>query len=443
MILIKNVSALVRDADRVDRHVDLLIDGARIVGIGSFENHELPPGLTVLDGRGRAAIPGFVNGHTHLYQSLLKGRRDDLPLVAWCEQVTFPLVREILRRAWTQGETAIGALWSQLGALEMLRSGITTFVDMDMNIGDVIPAWARVGIRGIAAMTMVDQWVPNEMMVPVEQTKEETLALIDRWHRPQDEDALIRVLLGPSAPFTCSERLLEWIAKQSEHYDLGVETHVSETAWEVEQSRRVTGDTPLAYLERFGLLDRPLAAVHCVHLTDREIALAADRGVHVVYNPKSNMKLGSGIAPIISLHRAGAPIALGTDGAASNDLLDPFEEMRCGLLLQKAAHEDPTVLGARDAFRFATESGARAFRIDAGTLDKGRLADIVLVDLSSPHLFSLDEDIVSRLVYCARSSDVETVIVNGQIVLHNRTILTIDEAAVLKEAKRVGEQYGT
>ena len=443
MILIKNIEALVRDADRVEHDVDLLIDGHRIRGIGSIDAAGLSVEPTILDARGRAVIPGFVNAHTHLYQSLLKGYRDDLPLVDWCDQVTFPLVREILRRAWDGGETSIGALWSQLGALEMLHAGVTTFVDMDMNIGDVVPAWSHIGIRGIAAMTMVDQWVPEELMVPLEQTQDETVALIDAWHRPADAEALVRVALGPSAPFTCSERLLEWIAEQSERHDLVVETHISETAWEVEQSIQITGTTPLAYLERFGLLERPLAAVHCVHLTEVEIALAAARGVHVIYNAKSNMKLGSGIAPIVPLHRAGAPIALGTDGAASNDLLDPFEEMRCGLLLQKAAAGDPTVLGARDAFRFATENGARAFRIDAGTLDEGRLADLAIVDLSAPHAFALNDDVVSRLVYCSKGSDVETVIVNGRIVLHDRTILTVDEAAVLEEVQRVGEQYGT
>ena len=443
MILIRDAEVLVRDADRIERRVDLLIDGHRIGRIGRIETDDLPGDVTVLDGRGRAVIPGFVNAHTHLYQSMLKGRRDDLPLVEWCEQVTFPLVRQVLHRAWSRNETRIGALWSMLGAVEMLRSGITAFIDMDMNIGEVIRSWSDVGIRGVAAMTMVDQWVPRELMVSPEQTREETLALIDTWHRPDDAAALVRVFLGPSAPFTCSEELLRWIGEQSEIHDLPIETHISETAWEVEQSTKLCGTTPLAYLERCGLLHRPIAAVHCVHLTEEEIELAAERDVTVVYNAKSNMKLGSGIAPIVALRRAGVPVALGTDGAASNDLLDPFEEMRCGLLLQKVAHQDPTVLGARDAFRFATETGARACRIDAGTLDEGKLADIVLVDLSAPHIFRLTDDIVPSLVYCAKGTDVETVLVNGRIVMRDRVIETVDERAVLEEAKRVGEQYGT
>jgi 5-methylthioadenosine/S-adenosylhomocysteine deaminase len=442
MILVKNIAALVRDADRVERDVDLLIDGHRIARIGRIDERELPTEATVLNGRHRAVVPGFVNAHTHLYQSLLKGRRDDLPLVEWCEQVTFPLVRSVLHRAWNEGQTRIGAVWSLLGAVEMLRAGITTFIDMDMNIGNVIRSWVDIGIRGVAAMTLVDQWVPNELMIPPEQTREEALALIETWHRPHDDDALVSVFLGPSAPFTCSEGLLDWIGRQSEFYDLGIETHVSETAWEVEQSVKSTGLTPLAVLDRFGLLCRPLAAVHCVHLTREDIDLATRGNVTVIYNAKSNMKLGSGIAPIVSLHRAGVPVALGTDGAASNDLLDPFEEMRCGLLLQKAAHQDPTVLGARDAFRFATENGARACRIDAGTIDEGRLADVVLIDLSAPHIFRMTDEVIPALVYCAKGSDVETVIVNGRIVMRDRRIVTVDESAVLEEAKGLGECYG-
>jgi len=322
----------------------------------------------------------------------------------------------------------------------MIRNGITSFIDMDMYIDGVIRAWVDVGIRGVAALTMVDQWVPDDLMLPPQQAREEALARIAEWHQTHP---LVSVFLGPSAPFTCSDSLLTWIYEQSEAFDLGIQTHISETAWEVEQSLKQTELTPLAHLERFGLLTRPLTAVHCVHLTDEEIALAAKHEVVVIYNAKSNMKLGSGIAPIVDLHRAGVPIAIGTDGAASNDLLDLFEEMRCGLLLQKAAHADPTVLGARDAFRSATKIGARACRIDAGVLDEGKLADIALIDLAAPHSFRLTDEIVPALAYCSKGSDVETVIINGRIVMQNRVIQTIDEPSILKEIKKVGARYGT
>jgi 5-methylthioadenosine/S-adenosylhomocysteine deaminase len=440
VILIKDAAYLVRDADRIERHVDLLVEGDQISQIGHIQAEDCPEGTTILAGGNHAVIPGLVNAHTHLYQSMLKGYRDDLSLVDWCDQVTFPLVRQVLHHAWREGNTELGPLWSSLGAIEMIRSGITSFIDMDMYIDGVIDAWVDVGIRGVAALTMVDQWVPDDLMLPPEQAREEALAMIEKWHQTHP---LVSVFLGPSAPFTCSDSLLTWIHEQSEAYDLGIQTHISETAWEVEQSMKLTGVTPLAYLERFGLLARPITAVHCVHLTDEEIDLAAKNDVIVAYNAKSNMKLGSGIAPIVALHRAGVPIAIGTDGAASNDLLDLFEEMRCGLLLQKAAQADPTVLGAHDAFRFSTEIGARACRIDAGVLDEGKLADIVLIDLTAPHNFRLTDEIIPALAYCAKGSDVETVIINGRIVMQNRVIQSIDELAILKEIKRVGERYGT
>jgi len=440
VILIKNAAYLVRDADRIERDVDLLVEGDRIAKIGQINGEDCPKGITILDGRNRAVIPGLVNAHTHLYQSMLKGRRDDLSLVDWCDQVTFPFIRRVLHRAWSEGITELGPLWSTLGAIEMIRNGITSFIDMDLYIDGVIHAWGDVGIRGVAAMTMVDQWVPDDLMRSPEKAREDALEVIEKWHQTHP---LVSVFLAPSAPFTCSEGLLQWIFEQSEAFDLGIQTHISETTWEVEQSVKLTGVTPLAYLERFGLLTRPITAVHCVHLTGEEIDLAAEHEVVVAYNAKSNMKLGSGIAPIVALHRAGAPIALGTDGAASNDLLDVFEEMRCGLLLQKAAHADPTVLGARDAFRSATEIGARACRIDAGALDEGKLADIVLMDLSAPHIFRLTDEIIPALTYCAKGSDVETVIINGRVVMQDRVIQSIDEPAILEEIRRVGGFYGT
>jgi 5-methylthioadenosine/S-adenosylhomocysteine deaminase len=441
LILVRGVSYLVRDADRIERDVDVLIEGTRIARIGQVDPLELGAGATVLEGRGRALVPGFVNAHTHLYQSMLKGRRDDLPLVEWCDTVTFPFVRRVLDDAWHRGRTEVGRLWSALGAIEMIRSGITSFVDMDMDLDGVISTWVEIGIRGVAAMELVDRWVPQDLMLSLEETKDDALRLIETWHGVPKESPLVTVFLAPSAPFTSSEELLRFIREQADAHDLGIQTHVSETAWEVEESLRLTGRTPLAYLESVGFLTRPITAAHCVHLTKEEVDLAARRDVAVIYNPKSNMKLGSGVAPVVALRRAGVRIGLGTDGAASNDLLDPFEEMRAAALLQKVAAQDPTVLGARDVFRFATEGGALACRLDAGTIDEGRLADVALIGLGGAHLFRLTDEIVPALVYCARADDVESVVINGRVVMRDREILTLDESAVLEEAKRVGERY--
>jgi len=441
-VLIKDISYLVRDAYRVEHDVDVLIEGNRIMRIGRVTSQEIETEATVLNGQGRIVTPGFVNAHTHLYQSMLKGRRDDVPLVSWCEEVTFPFVRNVLRCTREGSSDEIGYLWSMLGTIEMIKSGITAFVDMDMNLPGVPRAWVEAGIRGTAAMSMVDQWVPDDFITTPEQLREETLKLIEDWHQIPSEDPLVQVFLGPSAPFTCSEGLLAWIMDIAEKHDLGIQTHVSETEWEVKHSLETVGKTPLAYLDSIGFLSRPILAVHGVHLTDEEIELANDRSVTVVYNPKSNMKLGSGIAPIAKMRQNGVNIAIGTDGAASNDLLDPFEEMRTGVLLQKVAAMDPTALDARDIFASATAVGAASCRLDAGTIDEGRLADLVIIDPSAPHMFNLGDDIVPSLVYCAKGSDVATVIINGRVVMRDRSIITVDEKALLKEAKRIGESYG-
>jgi len=440
-IVIQGISTLVRDETRVEHDVDSLIVGKRIERIGHISSQEIDPRATVLNGRGRIVIPGLINAHTHLYQSMLKGRRDDLSLVSWCEDVTFPFVRKVLDRLKRDTSDDIGYLWSILGTTEMIRNGITSFIDMDMNLRGITQAWCDIGIRGIAAMSMVDQWVPEDFVAEPERLREDQIKLIEDWQRTPREDPLVQVFLGPSAPFTCSEKLLRWIMETAEKYDLGIQTHVSETAWEVEQSLKTTGKRPLEYLESIGFLSRPILAVHGVYLNDEEIELAKERSVTVVYNPKSNMKLGSGVAPIVQMRKIGVEVAVGTDGAASNDLLDLFEEMRAGVLLQKVAAEDPRALDAREIFRSATAVGAAACRVDAGTLDEGRLADLVLIDPSSPHLFNLGDAIVPSLVYCAKGSDVETVIINGRVVMRDRIIVTIDEKALLKEAKKVGERY--
>ena len=440
-LLVKGANYLVRAADRVERDCDLLIDGNRIAGIGHYEPE---PGWTVLDATGCAVIPGLVNAHTHLYQNFLKGLNDGLTLVDWCDDVLFPAADVIHTDHRQANDQRLGYAWSLAAALEMIRSGTTCCINMDMTMDAVFQAWLDIGFRGVGAVTLVDRWIPPEILLSTEALQQQALGYVERWHQappgssPTSPAGRIQVVLAPSTPFAASPEMLHWVREQRDRLDLAVQIHVAETRYEIQEIARQAGTTPLHYLDRFGLVDDRLTAVHCVHMADQDLDLLQERGVIPIYNPKSNMKLGSGIAPVAEMLRRGIPVALATDGSASNDLLDMFEEMRVGALLQKVAGEDPSVISAADVFRMATENGARACRIDAGTLDPGRLADLVLVDLGGVHLAPI-HDIINSLVYCAKSSDVDTVIIDGRVVMQGRVLVTMDEQAILDRAQEWGQ----
>jgi 5-methylthioadenosine/S-adenosylhomocysteine deaminase len=434
-LLLKGATYLVRAADRIERDCDLLIEGNRIAGIGHYEPK---PGWHVLDAAGRAVIPGLVNAHTHLYQNFLKGLNDGLTLVDWCDDVLFPAADVIHADDRQAGDQSLGYAWSLAAALEMIQSGTTCCINMDMTMDAVFQAWLDIGFRGVGAVTLADRWIPPEIRLSAAALQQQAFGFVERWHQVPPGSPRIQVVLAPSAPFVTSPGMLHWTREQRDRLGLAVQIHVAETRYEVEEIAQRAGTTPLQYLDRFGLVDHSLTAVHCVHMTDQDLDLLHARGVIPVYNPKSNMKLGSGISPVVEMLRRGIPVALGTDGSASNDLLDMFEEMRVGALLQKVAAEAASVISAADLFRMATENGARACRIDAGTLDPGRLADLVLVDLGGAHLLPV-HDIVNSLVYCAKGSDVDTVIIDGQVVLQGRKLVTMDQQVILDMAQEWGQ----
>jgi len=319
--------------------------------------------------------------------------------------------------------------------MEMLHGGITSFVDMDLVYDPLFEAWRDAGIRGTAAIQAVNKWVPKELMISDEQRKKDIVATIDRWH---GKDGLM-VAVAPSTPFNCTPDFIRFLQDLCLQRGLGYYCHVSENKWEIEQSVKNTGMTPLMYMDSIGALSCPLCAVHGVLFTEEEKALAKEKKVTVCYNPKSNMKLGSGIAPVAEYLRMGIPVVLGTDGAASNDLLDIFEDMRTGLLMQHLRYNDPSCMSARDAFRMATQSGAEYLGINAGVLKEGKDADIVLMDTDKAH-FAPVHDIVRQIVYCGKENDVETVLINGRIVMENGTILTVDEKKATEKAVSLAEE---
>jgi 5-methylthioadenosine/S-adenosylhomocysteine deaminase len=433
-ILIQDAAYVVRSAERIERDSDVLIEGTRIAGIGHY-----PPQASwdIIDAADCAVIPGLINAHTHLYQNFLKGLNDGVPLVEWCDQVLFPAADVIHTDHWHAHDERLGYAWSLVSALEMIKAGTTCCIDMDMTMNAVFQAWLDIGLRGVGAVTLSDQWTPDKLRPSPEISRRKALGYVRQWHNVPVENPRIQVFLAPSTPFLASADLLQWTRQQRDRLDLGVQIHVAETRYEIEYIAEKTGTTPLRYLDRLGLVDSRLTAVHCVHMDERDLDLLQERDVIPIHNPKSNMKLGSGIAPVAEMLRRDIPVALGNDGSASNDLLDMFEEMRCAALLQKVAAQDPSAISAADVFRMATENGARACRIDAGLVDPGRLADLAIVNLRKPHLVPV-HDIVNCLVYCARAQDVETTIINGQIVMRNRDLVSMDENEILNLAQEWG-----
>ncbi len=427
-IIIRDISYLVRRAGQVETDCDLLLDGNRIVEIG--KNLPAPVGASELQGRGCVVMPGWVNAHTHLYQNFLKGVSAGIPLVPWCNEVLFPTVGA-LREAFTAGNRQPAYLWSIAAAIEMIKSGTTCCLDMDVTMAETVKAWQDIGLRGVAAYTLTNKWVPEELRSQEEEMRRSTLRFVETWHHPQ---GLTQVSLAPSTLFLCDESLLAWVRAQAEQLDLGIQIHISEIASEVEDSLHEYGLRPVERLEQLGLITPRLSAVHCVHVNQKEIDHLAAGGAYGVHCPKSNMKLADGIAPVAVLRKAGVPISIATDGCGSNDLLDMWEETRAALLLARVANDDAAVLSAEEVFQMSTEVGAEICHIDAGRLDPGRLADLIIVELKGAHLRPFHADrLFDMLVFCGRAQDVRDVIINGEIVLQNRTIVKIDEDALMQE----------
>lgn len=366
--------------------------------------------------------------HTHMYQNMLKGMRDDLRLVDWCNEVTFPLVNTVMN-SQPEKELSLHYHYGMLGAIEQLRCGVTAFVDMDMIYDPLMQAWQQLGVRGVGAVQCANRWIPRHLVVSDKMQAQTIGMLIDKWHH----NGTIQTAIAPSTAFCCTPDYLSVLNEIARDRDQKIYIHVSETDWEVQDSLKHYGMTPLQYLDSLGFLSESICAVHCVHLTDSEKQTALERGVKICYNPKSNLKLGSGIAPVAEYVRMGIKVVLATDGAASNDLLDMFEEMRTGVLLQKVKYMDPGILCAQDIFRIATQNGANALGLDAGVLKPGKLADIICIDTCGAH-FAPVNDPIRQVVYCAKDKDVKDVFINGKVVMQEGWIQTVDERTVTKKA---------
>ncbi|MFH1635227.1 MAG: amidohydrolase [Chloroflexota bacterium] len=429
-LIIRNISHLISNVDHIQHDCDVLTEKGRIVSIG--HKLEAPAGAEIIDASGCAVIPGLINPHTHLYQNFLKGVSPGLHLIPWCTQVLFPTVGALTEQ-FQQGNNRGAYLWSACAAIEMIKGGITCCLDMDHINEESFYAWQDIGLRGVVGYTLANQWIPEELIGDQEKSRAKAVSFIKKWHQP---DGLVQVCLSPSTVFLCDDGLLLWAAEQAEKYDLGIQIHVAETSNEVQDSLDEYGMTPVARLDDLGLLTPRLSAVHCVHVNASDIERLANSGAGVVHCPKSNMKLADGIAPIFEMKEAGIHLSMGTDGCASNDLLDMWEEMRAAVLLARVAANNADALSARDAFRMATIEAASVCRIEAGEILTGRLADLAIIELKGSHLRPFHADrLLEMLVFCVRAGDVRDTIINGEIVMRDRHIQTVDEAEIMQEAE--------
>ena len=437
-LLIRNATILTMDDSFTVLDGSVSVRDGRIAAVGHFEE---TPHDTVIDAHDGYLLPGFVQTHVHLCQTLFRGYADDMPLLAWLKTRVWPM------EAAHSPATLRASV--RLAAAELLRTGTTSVLTMEtVHDTDVVfEALADIGLRATVGKCMMDSdnEVPRRLQEQTQASIDESLALKRRWHG--HANGRLRAAFAPRFAVSCSRELLEAVAVLAASEQALVHTHASENRDEVEFVRQMSGGfSNLEYLADTGLATPHLCAAHCVWVTEDEQALLAERDVKVMHCPGSNLKLGSGIAPVVEMRRRGISVSLGTDGAACNNRLDMFDEMRLAATLQ-AMRLGPGALPARDVVWMATREGARALGLDAeiGSIEAGKRADMILVDTRHPHL-APSPDPWSTLVYTARGTDVRAVLVDGELLVDDfglthmdgREVAESGRAAAAELAARVG-----
>lgn len=419
-VLFRGIRALLPDMSI--RETDVYVQGDRIAALG-----EAPAGFTadtVVEGKDRLLLPGLVNAHTHTYMTMFRGCADDLPFADWLNGHIDPLEAQM---------TAEDCYWSTLlGNMEMILNGTTASIDMFIYTETASRAAEESGFRTVLTRGLTG---PEGGERRLNEFFTEQAAWQGRCSR-------VTFALGPHAPYSCSEAYLRQVAELAREHDLGLHIHLSESQFEQATIREQYGCTPTQLLDRCGILGERTLAAHGVYLSDEDIALLARRGTSVVTNPVSNLKLGNGVAPVPKLLAAGVNVALGTDGAASNNALNLFRELSFVTLLPKGLTGDTTVLPAAQALQMATQNGAKALGLaDCGVLRPGAKADLTVLDIDKPWLRP-HNDLLSSLVYCARGDEVTDVMVDGRFLLRKGELTTIDRERVLFEVDKTCRRLG-
>jgi len=381
----------------------------------------------IIGGKGRVVMPGLVNSHTHAPMVLMRGLADDMPLKEWLEGHIWPAENKWL------GEEFIRDA-SRLACLEMIRSGTTTFCDMYFFEGVVAEVAKEMGMRAVLTAGIID--FPTHTTTGPDDCLEKALRNIEKY----SDEALVSTGLGLHSPYTCSPDTIKKAVTIALEHDVLLSVHLSETEWEVGQMRERYGNTPAMHLDSLGYFEARTLNHHCVWLTPEEMDIMAQKGASVAHCPQSNLKLASGIANVPAMLKAGINVCLGTDGAASNNDLDMIGEMSTAALLHKGAWKDPTLVDASTAISMATANGARALGLGgAGVIKEGADADLVLIDMRKPHLTPI-YNTLSHIAYSVKSSDVETVMVKGRLLMEEGEVLCVDEQEIMERAARWGRK---
>ncbi len=425
-------NALVLTMDEEMRQFErgaVAVSGDSIIAVG--DESEVRKGYTAkneIDCGGKILMPGLINAHTHVPMTLMRGLADDLRLDVWLQGYMWPVEREFVSPDFVR-------LGTQLACAEMIRSGVTCFADMYFFEEAVAQATAEAGMRAVCAQTVLK--FPSPDALSFEDSLATAREYIQRWKGHE----LIVPSVAPHAPYTCTPEILRATAQLAVEFDVPLHTHIAETALEVENMRRENGMPVVPYVKKQGLFDAKVLAAHCVHIDEGEMRTLLHAGAGVAHNPSSNLKLASGFAPIVKMLEAGLNVGIGTDGPASNNDLDMFEEVRLAAFVAKAVSNDPTSVPAAQALTMATRLGARALHLGpvTGSLEPGKRADLILVDVSPLHnspRFRRDPDnACAQLVYAGKAADVTDVMVNGKWLMHSRELLTLNEVELTTAAQ--------
>jgi 5-methylthioadenosine/S-adenosylhomocysteine deaminase len=430
-LLITNGTIVTMDGERrILEHGQIAVRGDSIYAVGDgmlFVNGVIAK--QTIDAKGALILPGFINGHTHVPMTLLRGLHDDVTLDDWLRKYIFPAEAKNVTEDFVRWGT-------RLAAAEQIRSGITTFADMYYFEDAVAEETKAAGMRGVLGETFLDFPAPDN------KTNAAMLVYTEKFLKRWQGDPLVHAAAAPHSIYTCSQKTLQDSAALARKYHAPILIHLAEMKKELDDSLKQNGLTPVQYVEKLGILGPDVVAAHCIFVDEKDRKILADHQVGCVHNPSSNMMLASGVAPVIEERAAGIAVGLGTDGpAGSNNDLDLMEEMDLAAKLQKIAKMDPRALGAKSVVEMATIEGAKALHMDKeiGSLEVGKKADIVLISLDEPNAVPM-YDIYAQLAYALKGSDVETVVIGGRIVMRNKKLLTLNEPEILAKALEYGKK---